>query len=99
HTLAFEDFPQLFDEFRRAKAVEVKTLAARGNGRRNLVRLGGGKDKDDVGRRLLQDLQEGVEGLVGQHVDFVDDVDFVPAVRRRVVHPVPDLAYLVDAAV
>ncbi len=39
-------------------------------------------------RRLLQRLQEGVEGRRRQHVDFVDDVDLVARAGRRVAHAV-----------
>ena len=48
---------------------------------RDLVRLGGGEDEDDVGRRLLERLEQGVEGLGGEHVDLVDDVDLEAALR------------------
>ena len=57
-----------------------KVLAARQDGRRDLVELGRGEDEDHVRRRLLEGLEEGVEGLRGEHVDFVDDVDLVAAV-------------------
>ena len=39
--------------------------------------LGGGQDEFGVRRRLFQSLQEGVESRCRQHVDLVDDVDFV----------------------
>jgi hypothetical protein len=48
-------------------------------------------------RRLLQRLQEGVEGRRRQHVDFVDDVDLVAGAGRRIAHAVIDLADVVDA--
>ena len=40
-----------------------------------LVDFGGRQDKDGVGGRFFQGLQQGVEGRCGEHVDFVDDVD------------------------
>ena len=48
-------------------------------------------------RRFLQRLQQGVEGVLGQHVDFVDDVDLVARRHRPVAHAVDDLADVVHA--
>ena len=45
------------------RPAEVEALAARQDGGRHLVRLGGGEDEDDVRRRLLEGLQQRVEGL------------------------------------
>ena len=38
--------------------------------------FGSGEDKFYVGGRLFEGFEEGVEGFVGEHVDFVDDIDF-----------------------
>ena len=59
-------------------AGEVIPLAAREHGDRNLVRLGGREEELDVRRRLLQRLQQGVEGPGREHVHFVDVVNLVP---------------------
>ena len=56
-------------------APEIVPLAARQDGRRDLVQFGRGEDEQDVGGRLLDDLEQGIEGLLGQHVDFVDYID------------------------
>ena len=58
-------------------AGEVEALAARQDGDRDLVRLGRREDELHVRRRLLQRLEQGVERLRRQHVNFVDDVDLV----------------------
>ena len=63
-------------------ALEVEALAAIDDRRHHLLRLGGGEDEDRVRRRLLERLQEGVPGLLGQHVGLVEDVD-LPAPGRR----------------
>ncbi len=61
-------------------ALEVEALAAIDDRRHHLLRLGGGEDEDGVRRRLLERLQEGVPGLLGEHVGLVEDVD-LPASR------------------
>ena len=48
---------------------------------------------------LFQGFEEGIEGLGRQHVDFVDDVDFVPALGRAVAHGFAQFPNVVDAAV
>ena len=58
---------------------------------RNLVRLGGGKDKDHIGRRLLQCLQHGIEGTRGEHMHLVYDIYHVFPVRGSILHSLIDL--------
>src|SRR5207244_12790425 len=55
--------------------------------------------EDDVRRRLLQSLQERIEGRLGQLVDLVDDVDLVAPARRRVLHVLAQRPDLFDASV
>ena len=66
---------------------------------RHLLRVGGGQDEFDVGRRLLQRLQHRIEGALGQHVHFVDDVDLEAAGSRRVLSVFQHFADIVDAGV
>ena len=80
-------------------AAQIEALAARQHRHRDLADFGGGEDEFGVRRRLLQRLQEGVEGRGRQHVDFVDDVDLVARAGRRVAHAVIDLPDVVDAGV
>ena len=84
---------------RDLRAAEVEALAAREDGLGDLVRLGGGEHEDDVGRRLLERLEQRVEGLAREHVDLVDDVDLEAAVDRREGDLVAQVADVVDAAV
>ncbi len=63
------------------------------------MRLGGGENKDDVGGGLFQRLQKGVEGLVGEHVDFIDDVDLVPVLGGKVLDILPQFPDFVDPPV
>ena len=81
------------------EAAEVVPLAAGDDGGENLLGLGGAQDEDDVAWWLFQRLQEGVGGLVGEHVGFVDDVDLAGRLDRGEVDLVPDVADLVDAPV
>ena len=50
-------------------------------------------------RRLLHDLQQGVEGGLGEHVHFVDDIHPPPGGHRRIDRLVPDGANVVHAVV
>ena len=66
---------------------------------RHLAHLGGGEDEFHVPRRLLQRLQEGVEGALGEHVHLVDEVHLVARHQRLVARALDDLADVVDAGV
>ena len=68
---------------------EIKPLAAGEDGRRELMTFRSGKDKDDMGRRLLQGLQEGIEGFRRQHMRFINDVYLVIPFHRGQTSPVP----------
>ncbi len=63
------------------------------------VGLRGGEDEHHVGRRLLERLQQPVEGLLRQHVDLVDDVDLVPEAGGGVGGVLAQAADVVDAGV
>ena len=49
--------------------------------------------------RLLERLKKRVEGLRSEHVHFVDHVDFVLSLDRRITNVVAQLAHLLDAVV
>ena len=66
-------------------APEVEPLAPGEHGGDHLPGIGRGEDEVHVGRRLFQRLQQRVEGLPGEHVHFVDDVDLVLALAGRVL--------------
>ena len=80
-------------------ALEGEALAPGEDGGRNLVELGGGQDEDEVGRGLLQDLQQGVESGGGEHVDLVDDIHPVADAGGGVYGLVPEGADVVHAVV
>ena len=79
--------------------LEGKLLAPGLDGGRDLVQLGGGKNEHQVGGGLLQDLQQGVEGGGGQHVDLIHDVHTLPHGGGGVHRLVPQGADLVHAVV
>ena len=78
----FEVFDRIFD----ADAVEIVDLAAREDRGDDFVFLGGRQNEDGVGGRLLQRLEEGVEGCGREHVDLVDDEHRVTAHLRDDAH-------------
>ena len=66
------------DDGVRADAAEVEALQSRQNRCRrigDLLWLGGRKHEHDAGRRLLENLEQRVPRLAGEHVRFVDDVN------------------------
>src|SRR5262249_48628558 len=76
---------------------QIEALAARQNGDGNLANFRRGEDELGVRRRLFQGLEQGVEGLRGEHVDFVENVDLVAGADRGIANRVVDLAHVVDA--
>ena len=79
-------------------ALEVKDLAAREYGRDDFVLLSRGENELGIRGRLLESLQEGVEGRRREHVHLVDDVDLVlPDLGRNphLVHKVTDVIHRV----
>jgi hypothetical protein len=63
------------------------------------VELGRGQDEPGVRRRLLERLQQRVEGLGRQHVDFVEDRDAEAVALRRVADRLDQLPRVLDLAV
>ena len=80
--------------------LQLEDLRARLDRRRNLLDLRRRHHEDDVGRRLLDRLQQRVEGAPGEPVDFVDQEHLVAVAGRRGAQPGDDdVADLVDAGV
>ncbi len=80
-------------------AVKIEALAATQNGRQNLLRLGRGENKFHMRRRFFERLQKGVERRRRQHVHFVDEINFVTTLRRRITNVLAQLAHVLDAIV
>ena len=82
-----------------ADPLEIIVLASRQDRDRYLVHLRGSQDENNILRRLLQRLQQGVERSDGKHVYLVDDIDLVPPLRRTVCDLFPDLTDIVHAVI
>ncbi len=87
------------DQLREIDGPETELLAARDDRRRNLVRFGGAQEEHHPLGRLLQRLEQGVEGFAGDLMGFVDDENFVAVARRAEADALAQLAHFVDAAV
>ena len=79
--------------------LKAELLAPGLDGGGHLVQLGGGQDEHQVGRGLLQNLQQGVEGGGGEHVDLVHDVHPLAHRGGGVHRLVPEGADLVHPVV
>ncbi len=96
---AFRDLCQVIGHGAHRHPWKVVALAAGKNGLGNLVGIGGGQDEFHVGWRLFQSLQQGVEGLHGEHMRLIDDVGLVLAVDGDVAGVLAELADVVDSPV
>lgn len=56
-------------------APKIVNLAPGENGRNDLVLFRSSQDENGMGWWFLQGFEEGIEGLLGQHVDLIDDED------------------------
>jgi hypothetical protein len=84
------------DHGRCVEPAEIEALAAGKDGDGNLSDLGRGEDELHMRRRLLEGLEQRVEGRLGEHVDFIDDVDLVAGDNRTVAHRLDELANIID---
>ena len=85
YALFSRNHTQVLHDVIHRNPVEVVGLAAGEYGRENLVLLGGCKYENGVCRRLLEGFEEGIEGLLREHMHLVYDIDTVFAHLRR--HP------------
>ena len=99
NVFGLQDVGQVSGHGGRADVAQTELHAARQHGDRHLLRIGGGQHEDDVGWRLFQRLQHGVEGVGGEHVDLVDDEDLVAAHRGQVGGVLQHHRHFLDLAV
>ncbi len=74
-------------------------LTARENRGRDLVHLCGCQDENGMRRRLLERLQQCIEGRRGKHVHLIHDVDFETALVGCEVDPITQIAHILDTRV
>ena len=86
------------DELAHPGTLENERLTAGADGRDHLCEVRRAEDEDEMGRRLLDELQERVPRLVRELVRLVDDVDLVLALGRAEHGALADLTHLVDPA-
>src|SRR5215207_2344282 len=91
HPLERRDRLQATNDVLGADASEVEPLAARDNGRKELLGIGGGEYETRVRRRLLQRLEEGVCGGASDLMRFVDDVHLRPKLSGRVADALAEI--------
>ena len=97
--LALRNVLQMAHHVGDAHAGEVEDLAATEDGGKDFVFLGGGEDEDGMGGRFLKRFQESVEGCLAEHVDLVDDEDFVFSDLWRNLHLLNETADVLDGVV
>ena len=90
---------QMLGNARRGDGFEIKSLATTLNGGWNFMRFGGAQNKFHMRWRLLHGLQQRVEGRRGEHVHFVNDVNFVGTARRQNARLGNQVARVVHATV
>ncbi len=96
--LAVGDRAQELRQLGEARPREEEGLTARANRREHLPEVGRAEDEDEVGRGLLDQLQERVERGVGELVRLVEDVHLEAALDRLEDDVLADLADVVDPA-
>ena len=97
HALLRGDAGEMRRQFGDPHPAQVEALAARQHGDRHFADFRRGEDELHVRRRFLQRLQQRVEGVARQHVDFVDDEDLGAGLHRAGAADLDDLAHVVDA--
>ncbi len=97
HTLGRDDMGEVIGQLVRRDALQVEALAARQYRHRHLGQLRRRQQELHMRRRLLQRLEERVERVLRQHVDFVDNVDLVARAERGQPRRLDHLADIIDA--
>ena len=77
-------------------AAEVETLATGQYSNRDLADFRRCENKLHMLRRLFQSFQQTVEGLPGEHVDLIDDIDFISGRNRAVANAFNQLTDIID---
>ena len=97
--LGLSDVQQLALHVTGQDALEGEALAPGEDGGRDLVQLRGGQNEHQMLRRLLQDLQQSVEGRGGEHMHLVDDIHPLFQHGRGIHRLLPQRTDLIHAVV
>src|SRR5260370_37559359 len=68
---------QTINDLSRGYTLKVERLAARDDGGQHFMYICRGQDKDSIGRRFPQRLEQGIKSLTGKHVRFVKYIDSI----------------------
>ena len=98
YSLAVGDAPQEGDEVGESRPLEDEVLTPRADRRKHLLLLGRAEDEHEVGRRLLDQLEQRLPRRVRELVRLVEDVDLVATLDRLQDHALPNLTDVVDPA-
>ena len=96
---SFGQLPQSNRDIVGRNRAKVESLAAGKYRIGNFIRLCGAEDEFDHRRRFFERFQQRVKRLIGQHMDFVDDVDFILRPHRLDVHIRSQRSNIVDPAI
>ena len=99
YLLVGEHMFEVADNMRRRHLLQIELQAARQDGHRNFLRIGGGQNEFHMRGRLFQRFQHRVEGMVGQHVHFVDHIDLEARIDRRIDGALKQRRHFIDTAV
>ena len=99
HLLLIHQLPKPGRDGIDGNPMEIVPLASGQNRDGDLVHLRGSQDENHIGRRLLQRLEQGVEGPDGEHVHLVDNVHLVFSFGGGVSHLLDNVPDIGDAVV
>ena len=99
HALAPAQVGEVGLERIRGDEAEGVVVSARADRADDLLRLGGGEDELHVRRRLLDEFEQGVEALRGDHVGLVEDEDLEAVASRSEGGALTQVSGIVDAVV
>ena len=86
------------DDFLVAQTMEIEALAARLDGFGNFLGVGGAHDEHHVARGFFERFQQRIKRRDREHVNLVDDIDFVAPARGSILDAADNfLAHVVDA--
>ncbi|OPZ23275.1 MAG: hypothetical protein BWZ03_00573 [bacterium ADurb.BinA186] len=97
--LCLGDLLKVFAKIFFADTVKIKALCAGDYCRRHFVSFCCCQNKNCMGRRLFKRFKKGIKGFLGQHMNFIDDVNLELCFGRRELNIFPKLADLVDASI